>query len=60
MDQLKENILLDRIIPKKGYIQGNLVIVSDIVNRVKSDASLEDMEKILTFYTKKINKINNL
>jgi len=51
---------LDRIIPKKGYIQGNLVIVSDIVNRVKSDATLEDMKKILTFYTNKINKINNL
>ena len=50
----------DRIIPKKDYIQGNLVIVSDIVNRVKSDASLKDMEKILTFYTNKINKINNL
>ena len=56
MDQLKENILLDRIIPKKGYIQGNLVIVSDIVNLVKSDTSLEDMEKILIFYTKKIIK----
>ena len=39
---------------------GNLVIVSDIVNRVKSDASLEDMEKIITFYKNKINKINNL
>ena len=51
---------LDRIIPKKGYIQGNLVIVSDIVNRVKSDATLEDMKKILTFYTNKINKINNI
>ena len=32
----------------------NLVIVSDIVNRLKSDATLEDMEKILKFYTKKI------
>ena len=31
---------LDRIVPKKGYIPGNLVIVSDIVNRLKSDASL--------------------
>ncbi|MDC1169271.1 hypothetical protein OAT14_02405, partial [Candidatus Pelagibacter ubique] len=51
---------LDRIVPKKGYIPGNLVIVSDIVNRLKSDASLEDMEKILKFYTNKINKINNI
>ena len=45
---------LDRIIPKKGYVYGNLVIVSDIVNRLKSDATLKDMEKILKFYTKKI------
>ena len=43
----------DRIIPKKDYIQGNLVIVSDIVNRLKSEATLVDMEKILKYYTKK-------
>ncbi len=49
-----------RIVPKKGYIPGNLFIVSDIVNRLKSDASLEDMEKILKFYTNKTNKINNI
>ena len=47
---------LDRIITKKGYVYGNLVIISDIVNRLKSDATLEDMEKILKFYTKKNNK----
>ncbi|MDA9769152.1 hypothetical protein N9C76_01080 [Candidatus Pelagibacter sp.] len=40
--------------------KGNLVIVSDIVNRLKSDASLGDMEKILKFYTNKNNKINNI
>ena len=51
---------LDRIIPKKGYVYGNLVIVSDIVNRLKSDETLEDMEKILKFYTKKNNKNNNI
>ena len=51
---------LDRIVAKKGYIPGNLAIVSDIVNRLKSDASLEDMEKILKFYTNKNNKINNI
>jgi len=31
---------LDRIIPRKGYVYDNLVIVSDIVNRLKSDATL--------------------
>jgi len=38
----------------------NLVIVSDIVNRLKSDATLEDMEKILKFYTKKSYNNSNL
>ena len=28
--------------------------------KVKPFATLEDMKKILTFYTNKINKINNL
>ena len=51
---------LDRIIPKKGYVYGNLVIVSDIVNRLKSDAKLEDMEKILKFYTKRTNNNSNI
>jgi len=55
-----KKLIMDRIVPKKDYIPGNLVIVSDIVNRLKSDASLEDMEKILKFYTKKTNKINNI
>ena len=43
---------LDRIVPKKGYTPGNLVIVCDIVNRVKSDATLEQMEMIFKFYSK--------
>ena len=47
---------LDRIIPKKGYIKGNLLIVSDIVNRMKQDSTLEDMEKILKYYTKLLKK----
>jgi len=50
----------DRIIPKKGNFYGNLVIVSDVVNRLKSEATLEDMEKILKFYTKKSHNNSTL
>ena len=41
---------LDRIEPKKGYIKSNILIVCDIVNRLKSDASIEDLKKISKFY----------
>ena len=44
----------------KGSNKGKLVIVSDIVNRLKYDATLEDMEKILKFYTKKSYNNSNI
>ena len=44
---------LDKIIPSKGYTKGNIGVISDIVNRLKSDASLEDLKKIINFYIKK-------
>jgi hypothetical protein len=43
---------LDRIIPKKGYIEGNVIVVSNIANRVKSDSTIEVLEKVLNFYKK--------
>ena len=36
--------------PKKGYINGNISIVCDIVNRLKSDASIVDLKKISNFF----------
>ena len=41
---------LDKIIPELGYVEGNVKIVSIIVNRLKSDANYDDMEKILKYY----------
>lgn len=37
---------IDKIIPKKGYIKGNVQVISMRANRVKSNASLEDLMKI--------------
>ena len=34
---------LDRIDPKKGYIKGNVWVISHRANTIKSDASLDDM-----------------
>ena len=36
---------LDRIDPTKGYISGNVWVISNKANRMKSDASLEELHK---------------
>lgn len=38
---------LDRLVPSKGYVKGNVAFISMRANRLKSDASVEDLERIL-------------
>jgi hypothetical protein len=38
---------LDKIVPEKGYVRGNVWVISWRANRLKSDASLEDLERIV-------------
>ena len=42
----------DRIDPKKGYIKSNIVIVSNKANRIKSDATVDEIRKVADFYEK--------
>ena len=41
---------LDRIDPSLGYVPGNVVVVSWRANRIKSDATLEELRQIVRFY----------
>jgi hypothetical protein len=41
---------LDRIDNTKGYVKGNVVVVSRRANRIKNDASIAELEAILAFY----------
>jgi hypothetical protein len=41
---------VDRIIPTEGYVEGNVVWVSYRANRIKNDASLEELKKLVHFY----------
>lgn len=43
---------LDRIDPTKGYTKDNIQIVSVKANRMKSDASFEEIEKLYLFMKK--------
>lgn len=43
---------LDRIIPEKGYVEGNVIVICNIANRVKSDSTLEILGKVYRFYKK--------
>lgn len=45
---------LDRIIPKLGYVSGNVIVISYRANVIKRDASAEELMKLAQFY-KKIN-----
>ena len=38
--------------PKKGYVKGNIVIVSNKANRIKTDATVDEIRKVSDFYEK--------
>lgn len=40
---------VDRMIPSLGYVKNNIRIISARANRLKSDASLEELEKIIEY-----------
>jgi hypothetical protein len=42
---------IDRIRPELGYVPGNIIIVSYRANRIKNDATLVELTRIITFYT---------
>jgi hypothetical protein len=40
---------LDRIDPKRGYVLGNIAVISVRANRIKNDASPEELERVLAW-----------
>jgi hypothetical protein len=46
------NPSLDRIDNRLGYIKGNVIVVSDRANRLKNNATIEELIRISEFYSK--------
>lgn len=44
---------LDRIIPDKGYIKENIVVISHKANRIKNNATLDELKKLVSFLEEK-------
>lgn len=47
---------LDRIIPSLGYTRGNIVVVSWKANRIKCDASIDELRRVAGFYSQLTRK----
>lgn len=41
---------LDKIHPEQGYVPGNIIVISNRANRLKSDASIRELRDIASFY----------
>lgn len=40
---------IDRIIPSRGYVKGNISIISSRANAIKSNTTIQELEKILEY-----------
>lgn len=53
LEQGEENIhaspSLDRIDSSKGYVKGNIQVISHRANSLKSDATVEELEKLVNY-----------
>lgn len=51
---------LDKIDPEKGYVKGNVIIISMRANQIKSNASINEIEKVYNYLkeSKSLNKVS--
>jgi DNA-directed RNA polymerase subunit M/transcription elongation factor TFIIS len=52
----RNSLSMDKIVPEKGYIVGNVVFCSKRINTIKSDLTLEELKKWIPKWYKKIQK----
>lgn len=42
---------LERITPRKGYVRGNVIVISWRANNLRKDATVEELKKLARFYS---------
>lgn len=47
---------LDRVVPSRGYVPGNVVVVSWRAIRLKSDGTMEELARIVSWYGARENE----
>lgn len=47
---------VDRIVPELGYVKGNVIIISTLANRIKQNATPEQIIKVGRFYAELASK----
>lgn len=50
---------LDRLIPELGYVKENVKVISNRANRIKSDATLEELENLVNYLKMTVNHIKS-
>ena len=48
---------LDRVVPDMGYVKGNVLVMSARANRIKTDATWDEIQMLADFYKRYV--INN-
>lgn len=45
---------LDRLVPERGYVNGNVVVVSNRANTIRGDATVPELRRIYLWYRKRL------
>ena len=40
---------LDRVVPERGYVPGNVIVISALANRIKNNATLDQLRRVTSF-----------